>query len=71
MPIISIPYLTIAKIMALVALGLYIIFAGVVVRQVQLMIETLEVGLENEIKLISYLHLVFAIGVFILALIIL
>ncbi len=61
----------IAKILLLFALLLYLIFASVVVRQVQLMTDTLEVGFESLVKLLSYVHLAFAVVVFVLALLIL
>ena len=61
----------VAKIMLSIALFLYVIFAGVVVRQVQLMTDTVEVGFEGPIKLIANVHLVLSIGVFVLALILL
>jgi len=61
----------VAKGFILVAFFLYIIFSLVVVRQVQLMTETLEVGFEAQLKTISYLHLAFAILVFLAALIVL
>ena len=61
----------VAKGFILVAFFLYIIFSFVVVRQVQLMTETLEVGFEAQLKIISYLHLAFAILVFLAALIVL
>jgi hypothetical protein len=53
------------------ALSLYLIFALVIIRQVALMTQTLDVGFEVPIKLLTYIHLGFAIVVFILALIIL
>ena len=61
----------VAKIFALVALGIYIVFALVVVRQVNLMVKTLEVGFEGIIKLVAWAHLFFAIIVFITAMLIL
>ncbi len=61
----------VAKILYLIALLIYSIFAGVVVRQVGLMIHTLEVGFELPIKLIAWGHLIFAVGIFLLAIIIL
>lgn len=60
--------LGIAKIFALFGLGIYIIFALVVVRQVNLMVETIEVGYEFFIKLIAWAHLIFAVFVFLTAL---
>ncbi|OGM18695.1 hypothetical protein A2686_03375 [Candidatus Woesebacteria bacterium RIFCSPHIGHO2_01_FULL_38_10] len=52
-------------------LTIYLIFAGVVVRQVKLMTETLEVGFEKGIRFIALFHLIVAFSVFALALIIL
>lgn len=61
----------ILKIMFMIGLLVYIAFAVVMVRQVSLMTKTLELGHENFIKYVSIGHLVFAIGIFLLALIIL
>lgn len=61
----------IAKIFVLFALFLYTIFALVVVRQIQLMTDTLEVGFETPVKILGFAHLVFSILVFIIALVIL
>ncbi len=61
----------IVRFLFLFAIAIYIIFAIVVVRQVGLMTKTLEVGFEIPIKLIGILHLLFAIGTFVLALLIL
>lgn len=58
----------IAKYFSLLALGIYVIFALVVVRQVQLMTDTVEVGFEKPIKFLSLAHLVFAIFVLLYAL---
>jgi hypothetical protein len=60
-----------AKIATLVFLLLYIVFSVVVIRQVRLMTDTLEVGFEAPLILVSFLHFIFAAGVFILALFIL
>ncbi len=61
----------ILKIMFMIGLLVYIAFAVVIMRQVSLMTKTLELGHENFIKYMSIGHLVFAIGIFLLALIIL
>lgn len=61
----------IAKVFVLFALFLYFVFALVVVRQIQLMTDTLEVGFETPVKMLGYVHLIFSILVFIIALIIL
>lgn len=61
----------ILKIMFMIGLLVYIAFAVVMVRQVTLMTKTLELGHENFVKYMSIGHLVFAIGIFLFALIIL
>jgi len=68
-PIINVSMLAVAKALILFALFLYIIFAFVVVRQVKMMTDTIEVGIEFAIRLLSYIHLAFSIFVFFLALI--
>ena len=70
-PVINLSILGIAKIFALIALAIYIVFGLVVVKQVNLMVETLEVGFEAIIKLIAWAHLIFAVFVFLAALIVL
>ncbi len=61
----------IIKIFIIIFLSIYIIFALVVVRQVQLMTKTLEVGFENQLKFLSLVHLMAAVGVLIFAILIL
>lgn len=61
----------IVKIFVIVLLSIYIIFAFVIVRQVQLMTDTLEVGFEKQLKFLSFLHFLFAIAVLAFAVIIL
>lgn len=56
------------KIFFIIGLLVYLIFALVVVRQVRIMNETLDVGFEGVLTIISYLHLLFAIGVLAFAL---
>lgn len=70
-PIIGISVLAVVKIAAMILLGLYLVFAIVVVRQVQLMTDTLQVGFELAVRILSYAHLVFAVLVFLVALILL
>jgi hypothetical protein len=67
----DIPIWPVVKVFVVVALFLYLVFALVVVRQVQLMTDTLEVDFESVVRLLTVAHLVFAITVFILALVIL
>lgn len=59
------------KLVILFCLSMYIVFAFVVVKQVKLMNETLEIGFEEPIKIISFVHMFIAIFVFVLAVIIL
>jgi hypothetical protein len=61
----------ITKFAFIVGILLYVIFAYVVTRQVKLMNETLEVGFEKGMKIISYIHLGVAIAVLLLAVVIL
>lgn len=59
------------KIAALILLGLYLVFALIVVRQTKLMTDTIKLGFEGPIKIFSYLHLAFSVLVFLVTLIIL
>lgn len=61
----------IVKAAALLFLGLYIVFSTIVVKQVNLMTETLEVGFETTVRVIAYFHLALSFAVFFLALFIL
>lgn len=71
LPVLNISVWAVAKIFVLFALTLYIVFAFVIVRQTKIMTETLEIGFEQLIRMIAFVHLLFAAGTFILALIIL
>ncbi len=70
-PLIGISVWLVAKIFVLIALAIYIVFAAVIVKQVSLMIKTVEVGFEAPIKFVAWGHLLFALGIFVLAIIIL
>lgn len=59
------------KALSLVLLGMYLVFSLVVVRQVKLMTDTLQLGFEGLAKTLAYVHLAFAVLVFLSALIIL
>ncbi len=59
------------KIGFLIGLSIYFIFAIVVIRQTIHMTDTLEVGFETPIKIAAWLHLFFALGTLILAVVIL
>lgn len=70
-PVIGVTVWSILKVFIIIFMVLYIIFALVMVRQVQLMTDTLEVGFEKQLRFISFIHLLFAVSVFLFALIIL
>lgn len=59
------------KIATLVGLGVYAIFAVIMVRQEQLMADVLEEGFEPILRLITLIHLILAIGLIVLAFILL
>lgn len=65
------PALFFLKIAAIFFLLLYLIFSAVLIRQVKIMTDTLEVGLENPVKILVFLHFVFALGVLLLSIFIL
>ncbi|HCR35992.1 hypothetical protein A2130_00530 [Candidatus Woesebacteria bacterium GWC2_33_12] len=69
--ILSLTLWSILKVFILIFLVIYIIFAFVVMRQVQLMTATLEVGFEGQLKFLAFLHFLFAIAVFVFAILIL
>lgn len=59
------------KALVVFGLGLYIIFAFVILRQEQLMSHVLEESFEPVLRLVSTLHFVAAIAIFVLSIIIL
>lgn len=52
-------------------LGLYCIFAAIIVRQEQLMAHVLEEAFEPVLKLLTIIHLIASLGTFFLAIILL
>lgn len=68
MPNLELPIWFFAKVLFLFAILVYVFFAAVVVRQVYLMTSTIKVGFETPLRLIAWLHIIFAIGIFLLAL---
>ncbi len=62
---------TIAKIFVITGLGIYLIFAFVVVQQVKMMTKVISAELDLPIKLISWFHLFFTIFTIFLAIVIL
>ena len=71
LPIIQIPIAIIVKSFLAFGILIYIVFAVIVLRQVQLMISSLEVPHEGIIRTIAWGHLFFSIGILILVLVIL
>lgn len=70
--LLSNPYvLFFGKAVILILLIIYTIFALIIIRQVDLMSKTLMTGIAPLIKVISYIHAVFALGLIFLALMIL
>lgn len=59
----------VAKVFVLIALGLYIAFAVMVLREVSLMNRTLKGVFNLPITIIAWLHLVFALLIFVFALV--
>ncbi len=71
LPIVGVSVWMIIKVLVLVAFAIYGVFAFVVLRQIQLMTDTLEVGFEAPIGMLGISHFVFSLVIFVLALIIL
>lgn len=59
----------VTKALIVFGLGLYIVFAFVILRQEQLMAQVLKEDFEPVLRLVSVLHLIASIGVFFMALI--
>lgn len=70
-PIFGISVWLAVKVAALILLGMYLVFSLVIVRQIKLMTSTLSLGFEAPITMLGYIHLAFAVLVFLAALIIL
>ena len=67
----TLPVWQIVKIFFLVGMGVYLVFAFVIIKQVKVMLSTIEIGFEAPIRILAWLHMLFAVFVFILALLIL
>ena len=59
------------KIGIIVFLAMYLIFALIIVRQTKLMTDTVQMGHESFIRLLGYIHMIFAVFVLLAAIIIL
>ena len=62
---------SVVKVLVIILLAIYIVFSYVIVRQVQLMTDTLVIGFEKQLKFLAFLHFLFAIGVLIFSILIL
>lgn len=69
-PIMTIILVTV-KVLTLVGLGLYSIFAAIIVRQEQLMADVLEESFEPVLRMLTIAHFVASLGVLVIALILL
>jgi len=65
------PLWEVVKYAFLILLLIYLGFSLVVLRQAQMMIKTLAVGFDKPILVVAYLHLIFSIGIFLVALVVL
>lgn len=70
-PLVGISVWLVVKIFVLIAFLFYSIFALVVVRQVQLMTKTINVGYEIPLKMLSYAHLLMVVFILLAALVVL
>lgn len=70
-PLVGISVWLAVKIFILLFLAIYIVFALVVIRQIKLMSETLDMGLNLPIRFIGWGHFLFAVGIFVIAILIL
>jgi len=58
------PVWGVAKLIILVGLLFYLVFAVVVIRQVQLMTKTVAGELDRTIRIVSWIHFALSVGVF-------
>ncbi len=70
-PVIDISAWEIIKSFVIFGELLYLVFAFVVIKQVKVMLETLDLGLALLIKAVGYGHFLFACGIIIISLVIL
>ncbi|HKC05002.1 MAG TPA: DUF5657 family protein [Patescibacteria group bacterium] len=70
-PLTGIQIWVVVKILAVILLGMYLIFSLVIVRQVKLMTDTLQLGFERTVRGLAFAHLAFAVLVLLAAIIVL
>lgn len=63
--------LLIVRVLFYIGVGLYLLFAGVVVRQISLMRNTLVTPFSGTLKAIGYLHLLLALFAFVIFIVLL
>lgn len=61
----------IVKLFFLFGIGIYVVFAVLIIKQIMLMTGTIETGLVGILRILGWLHFFLALGVFLLALVIL
>ena len=66
-PLIGVSVWLIVKVFFLIGLVIYLIFALVIVRQVNIMTDTLDLSFEVPIKVLAIFHFFFALGVLVIA----
>jgi hypothetical protein len=62
---------SVIKVLLIILLVIYIVFSYVIIRQVQLMTDTLVIGFEKQLKFLALIHFLFAIAVLIFSILIL
>jgi hypothetical protein len=67
-PILSDTFFTVIKFGLLAFLFLYIVFAGIVIKQVSVMTRTVKMGFEGFVKIVAVIHFIFAVAVFVFSL---
>ncbi|CAN5345894.1 hypothetical protein BH10PAT1_BH10PAT1_7370 [soil metagenome] len=65
------PLWEVVKLFFVIGISVYLIFALVVVKQIQIMSQTVRLGFELPIKILGVIHLLFALGLLIFAIIVL
>jgi hypothetical protein len=63
--------LLVFKVAIIIFLLVYVVFAGIIIKQARMMTDTLEVGFETQVKLVVFLHFLFSLLVLFLAIFIL
>lgn len=70
-PVLGVSVWLATKVFILLFLAIYIVFALVVIRQIKLMMHTLDIGFNLPIRFLGWAHFLFAVGIFLIALTIL